>query len=211
MDGVLFDSETIAKKTMREAFHLHNLEVDDEFYASLIGITTNVCRQMVAERVGSVELMETIYDEWDEFVKEEYENKNMPFKKGAPEIITWLKEINFPIAMATSNDPENIYRHFNANDWEVPFDKIVNGGMITHSKPHPEVFLKAAELLNTDIKECLIVEDSYYGVQAAAAAGGICVMVPDLVQPNDEIKSLTTFIKKDLFEVMDLIKQYANL
>ena len=83
--------------------------------------------------------------------------------------------------------------------------------MITHSKPHPEVFLKAAQLLNVDIQECLIVEDSFNGIKAAAASGGIGVLVPDLIEPNEEMKSLATFIKKDLYEVMDIIKQYANL
>ena len=51
------------------------------------------------------------------------------------------------------------------------FDAIVDGNNISNSKPHPEVFLKAAECINLDVKECLVIEDAFSGIDAAYAGG----------------------------------------
>jgi beta-phosphoglucomutase len=57
------------------------------------------------------------------------------------------------------------------------FDAIVDGTMITHSKPHPEIFLLTAEKLGLEPKDCLVFEDAEAGVEAALAAGMKCVGV----------------------------------
>ena len=61
---------------------------------------------------------------------------------------------------------------------------------VTHGKPHPETFLKAAEALNARPSNCLALEDSHNGVRAAAAAGVATIMVPDLLAPTEEIETL---------------------
>jgi beta-phosphoglucomutase len=55
------------------------------------------------------------------------------------------------------------------------FDAIVDGNMILHTKPHPEIFLKAAEKLGVAARDCLVVEDAEAGVEAALAAGMKCI------------------------------------
>ena len=59
------------------------------------------------------------------------------------------------------------------------FDQISDGNNITHSKPDPEVFLKAAELLELDPAQCLVVEDARAGVDAAVAGGFACAGLGD--------------------------------
>ena len=59
------------------------------------------------------------------------------------------------------------------------FDAVADGNCITHSKPHPEVFLKAAEMLGLVPKDCLVVEDAHAGVKAAVAGGFDCAAVGD--------------------------------
>ena len=59
------------------------------------------------------------------------------------------------------------------------FDAVADGNCITHSKPHPEVFLKAAEMLGYDPRDCLVVEDAHAGVEAAAAGGFDCAAIGD--------------------------------
>ena len=59
------------------------------------------------------------------------------------------------------------------------FDAVADGNCITHSKPHPEVFLKAAELLGLPPRDCLVVEDAHAGVEAAAAGGFDCAAMGD--------------------------------
>ena len=59
------------------------------------------------------------------------------------------------------------------------FDAVADGNCITHSKPHPEVFLKAAQLLGLPPRDCLVVEDAHAGVEAAAAGGFDCAAIGD--------------------------------
>ena len=64
------------------------------------------------------------------------------------------------------------------------FDAVSDGNNISHSKPHPEVFLKAAEMLGLDPNDCLVVEDAHAGVEAAAEGGFDCAAMGDA--KNDE-------------------------
>ena len=75
--------------------------------------------------------------------------------------------------------------------------------MVKNSKPNPEIFLKAAEKLGIDPKEAYIIEDSINGIKAAHAANAFPVMVPDMLEPNEEISALCHRIFKDLLEVKD--------
>ena len=74
--------------------------------------------------------------------------------------------------------------------------------MVTHSKPHPEIFLLAAKALNAAPENCYVIEDSFNGIRAAAAAGTHPLMVPDMLQPTEEIRSLAEQVFPSLNEVL---------
>ena len=59
------------------------------------------------------------------------------------------------------------------------FDAVADGNMITYSKPHPEVFLKAADLIGIAPADCLVVEDAHAGVEAAVVGGFACAAIGD--------------------------------
>ena len=71
------------------------------------------------------------------------------------------------------------------------FDAVADGNRITHSKPHPEVFLKAADMLGLLPAECLVVEDAQAGVQAAIAGGFDCAAIGDAKNDPQANYSLT--------------------
>ncbi len=85
------------------------------------------------------------------------------------------------------------------------FHAAVAGGDYARSKPFPDPFLKAAEVLGVDPTHCLALEDSHNGIRAAHAAGMMAVMVPDLLEPNEEMHALCVRIIESLHEVRDLI------
>jgi beta-phosphoglucomutase-like phosphatase (HAD superfamily) len=76
----------------------------------------------------------------------------------------------------------------------------------TRGKPHPEPFLRAAEALGLPPEDCLALEDSHNGVRAAAAAGMMTIMVPDMLDPTEEMRSLCVRIARDLHEVRELLE-----
>ena len=89
------------------------------------------------------------------------------------------------------------------------FDVIVCGDMVTKSKPNPDIYLKACELMKVDPKECYAVEDSYNGIRAAHAAGMKAIMVPDLLEPTPEILEPVSYTHLDVYK-RQVIKETGN-
>jgi beta-phosphoglucomutase-like phosphatase (HAD superfamily) len=85
------------------------------------------------------------------------------------------------------------------------FDALVCGDEAASGKPAPDIFLKAASLIGCDPGTCMVLEDSPGGILAAARAGMIPVMVPDLVQPSPETRSLCHKIFSSLSEVRNFL------
>jgi beta-phosphoglucomutase-like phosphatase (HAD superfamily) len=85
------------------------------------------------------------------------------------------------------------------------FDVTVCGDEVPVGKPAPDIFLQAAQLLQIDPASCVVLEDSFAGIRAAHAAGMIPVMVPDLKQPDAEIRALAYRVVPDLDGARDTI------
>lgn len=211
MDGVITDSEYYAKKAMQERCRQMSLEFDEDFYNRLIGINYNYAYHLFQQKYGNDDvLIHSLFDGYLAILVNWLKEGRVPFKKGALELIDYLNEHHMPICLATSSNLEKIKATFNSHNREVPFRYIVTGEDVVRSKPDPEIFLKAAMKMGVDIRKCMVIEDSLQGMQAAIAAGAIATMVPDMKQPTDEIRSHATFIKKDLFEVLETLKAYVN-
>lgn len=80
------------------------------------------------------------------------------------------------------------------------FDAVADGNCIVHSKPHPEVFLKAADMLELDPAVCLVVEDAHAGVAAAQAGGFDCAAMGDATGDEQATYHLNSF--SDLLKVI---------
>lgn len=88
-----------------------------------------------------------------------------------------LREMGLKLAIGSSSkNTPFILERIGLGDF---FDAIADGNCITHSKPHPEVFLKAAEMIQLDPSVCLVVEDAKAGVEAAVAGGFDCAAMGD--------------------------------
>jgi beta-phosphoglucomutase len=94
---------------------------------------------------------------------------------GVKDLIQQLKSMGLKVGLASSS--KNAKTVLQLLHIQNLFDAVVDGTMITHSKPHPEIFLLAAEKLNLPPHECLVFEDAESGVEAALAAGMKCVGV----------------------------------
>ena len=88
--------------------------------------------------------------------------------------------------------------------WDY-FDAAVFGDMVTHAKPDPEIYQKACEALGAAPQEAVALEDSPNGIRSAHAAGMRTIVVPDLVQPDGEIRRLCTWQCASLADVIDLL------
>lgn len=131
----------------------------------------------------------------------------MPLKEGVNELIDYLKENDYKIALATSSDREKAEYLLELVKIKDKFDYIICGNDIVNSKPNPEIFLKAAENLKVEPKECIVIEDSKFGVKAAVNAGMKAINVPDMKMPDSEVKSMAFKIFNNLLEVKEYISK----
>jgi HAD superfamily hydrolase (TIGR01509 family) len=118
---------------------------------------------------------------------------------------TWA-DLRLPRAIATSSPHYRVHHHLTAHDLAGRFQTIVGHRDYAASKPAPDPFLKAPELLGIEPALCLALEDSHNGVRSASSAGMTTIMVPDLLEPTEEMRGLCTFVARDLHEVRRLIQ-----
>ncbi len=126
-------------------------------------------------------------------------------KPGLHELMDWLDENHVPRAIASASDVPLIRRNMHNIGLDGRFDVIVSGDMVSRGKPFPDIFLLAAGRLGVDPARTLVLEDSNPGIRAASAGGFIPVMVPDLRQPEDDVRGLYAACCGSLLEVRDLL------
>ena len=132
----------------------------------------------------------------------------MPVKNGVCQLIQYLEVNNIRYAVATSNDRAMALELLEAADLRGVFEYMVCGDEVEHGKPFPDIYQKAADMLGVNIKHTLVIEDSYNGIRAGHAAGANVIMVPDLVQPTDEIRQMTDYVVSDLGKVISCISNF---
>ena len=126
-------------------------------------------------------------------------------KPGIRELLAYLKENGIPCAITSSSSVPLIRRHLGNLGLLEGFTALCSGKDVPHGKPAPDIYLHGAAVLGLKPENCLAIEDSPAGIEAAWRAGCMPIIVPDQDQPSDEVLS-RCFAKADsLFDVMELI------
>ncbi|MGX1023525.1 beta-phosphoglucomutase [Psychroflexus sp. MBR-150] len=119
-------------------------------------------------------LMEEKNQDYLNYVQQMSKDDILP---GVKSFLDELKSKHHPIALGSaSKNAKTILKCVDLND---TFDAIVDGNEVTKAKPNPEVFLKAAKLLNTEPQDCFVFEDSIAGIKAANVGGMISIGIGD--------------------------------
>ena len=205
MDGVLLDTEAVFMrcwKKLGEELQLPNVE---ETARKCIGITVTQTEALFQKEYGEKYPCESYVGAANAIFYRQEAEQGIPEKPGVHELFAYLKEQNYRIGLASSTQQQAVYRQMKAAGIFDDFDVIVCGDMVTKSKPNPDIYLKACELMKVDPEECYAVEDSYNGIRAAHAAGMKAIMVPDLLEPTPEILELTDQKFNSLMELQKFL------
>ena len=203
MDGLLFDTEAIFQSVWQERARELGRTLDEDFTRRICGSSGPVTQAVVTDYYG-VEDPTAFIRDVNEGVRR-IEETYLPMKKGCVEILTGLREAGFKLAVASASRQPMIERNLAFNGIAKYFDEVVSSSQVEHGKPEPDVFLYAAERLSLPPEECYVFEDSMNGIRAAHAAKMRPVMIPDLVQPTEEIRALCWGIFPDLSEALSAI------
>ena len=186
MDGVIFDTELVYLEIWSKVFEKYGYKLQKEVYAEVLGTGRENVKKVFLNNYGNELPIDKMYREKDEDL-EKAVDKGIPLKQGAYEILSYLKNNNYKIALATSASKERALKQLRNADIEKFFDVIVSRDDVKETKPNPDIFLKAAKKLNVNPNECIVIEDSSAGIKAAFNAGMAGIHVVDLKEPDNEI------------------------
>lgn len=205
MDGVIFDSERAVMQCWKEVASRHNIPDIEKAILACTGTTMVRTREIMLNLYGA----DFPYDEYamesSAIFHSRYDGGRLPMKPGVKELLTFLKEHNKKIALASSTRQQVVTDELRDAGIIEYFDRIICGDMVSRSKPAPDIFLKACEELNVSPSDSYAIEDSYNGIRAAHAGGLHPIMVPDLLPADEEMQSLAEIVLPSLTSVMEYL------
>ncbi|QHI35312.1 Beta-phosphoglucomutase [Kordia antarctica] len=201
MDGVIVDTEPLHQKAYHLMFNDVEIEVSPELYQSFTGQSTlNICKRL-CDRFSLTERPETLVQLKRKHFKYIFENDpSLQLIDGVLDIIKEYHEKELKLVLASSASMmtiNNIFDRFNLNQY---FIAKFSGADLKQSKPHPEIFEKAAFATGYERSECMVIEDSTNGIKAANAAKIFCVGY-DSVHSKNQDYSIANMVISDFGEI----------
>lgn len=135
-----------------------------------------------------------------------YFEKGVDLKKGAKELLMYLKENNYKIVLATSSTNERAMTVLKQHQIDGYFDEMVFGTEVKKGKPNPDIFLKACEKIGVEVKQALVLEDSEAGIKAAFLANIDVICIPDMKKPNENYQAMTKALFSSLLDVISYLQ-----
>lgn len=205
MDGLFIDSETLYRSLFFELLAAEGITADDAHFLKLIGL-------------GWDEAVATLQSDFPDLAVPEFITRwkaecdpragHVPdLKPGADVLMDVIEQRGLPVALATGSQRAVAYGYLDHHGMKGRFDLIIAREDCQYGKPDPDPFLRAAKAIGCKPENCLALEDSCNGVRAAHAGKIPVIFVPDLIAPNDEIRSLALGVAEDLAVVADWLRR----
>jgi beta-phosphoglucomutase family hydrolase len=216
MDGVIINSEPIHQLSERKLFDLLEITITEEEHNDMVGTTDLTMWERIEKShplpitiPQIIQLKKSIYME---YLKSELNIKPIPY---VSELIADLHKNEFILALASSSPLEQIEYILSLLNLNSYFNAIVSGDDVKSGKPHPEIFLKAAQKLNLDPKNCVVIEDSCNGVMAAKNANMKCIAYSNpssgVQNLNEAIVVIHSFKELSSKFILDLLKCESSI
>jgi HAD superfamily hydrolase (TIGR01509 family) len=197
MDGVIIDSEPMHIRAYNNMFNEIGIEVSTELYESFTGQSTiNICKRL-CDHFKLDYNPETLVAIKRKHYKQFFEsNSELALIDGVFDLIKDYHSNGLKLVLGSSAAMTSINQIFDRFDLNKYFSAKFSGGDLKQSKPHPEIFIKAAEATGFKREECMVIEDSTNGVEAAKAAGIYCVGYDSFHSKNQDYSKADLVIKE---------------
>lgn len=206
MDGVLIDTEKHYNAAWCEAARMAGFENFQREHALMLrSCDARLASEMMKDIFGESFDYYAIREIRRSLVAERLNKYGLEKKPGIDEILAFLHERKIKAAVATATPIELTLQHLEKIGVRDQFDKIVSAKQVPNGKPAPDVYLFACEQIGESPLDCIAVEDSPNGIKSAYAAGCKPVMVPDLTQPDEEIRPILYAVVDTLADIKELL------
>jgi HAD superfamily hydrolase (TIGR01509 family) len=205
MDGVLLDTERICRICWTRAAREFGMEDIDRAYKSCVGTNVNDTIEILKKQYGAEFDACGFYDRTSDLFHAVEKEQGIPLMPSVRECLDTLRATRMRIAVASSTRTQTVYRQLRAAGLFDYFETITCGDTVVHSKPAPDIYLNACASLGLPPQLCIAVEDSPNGIRSAYSAGMKCIMVPDQIEPTDDIRKLSFAVCESLAELPSVI------
>ena len=188
LDGTLIDTESYYNRCWPKAFAHFGYEISAKECLEVRSLGHPFILKWMQDRFGENVECEEIRKYARKLVNELIETEGLHLKEGVVECLSFLKSKNVFIYIVTATAIERTENCIMQVGIKKYFDKVISATTVEKGKPAPDVYLEAAKLANVSPSECIAVEDSPNGANSAINAGMNVIMVPDLSEPNEELK-----------------------
>ena len=206
LDGTLLDDEefTISSKIIEGK--KFGYDVKEEDVKKTLGLSTENSSKFFKSIYGEDFPVEYLKGKRTEYIINFFKKNGLRLKPYVNEFLSFLKENDYKICICTSTPKKCIEEYRKYGDLFDKFDHIVTGDMVQNGKPSPDIFLLGAKICGYSIDECLVIEDSNTGVEAALNAKIDVIMIPDLVKPLEKYLGCVK-IYKDMSQVIEYLRE----
>lgn len=211
LDGLVLDTEPTYFAAWQQAVAAMGYQLEPEAFKLVSGFNYKQVETQLKTWLGQdfdvIAFKRLGTELWRKLVREQ----GIAIKPGVVELLDYTEQKGIPICLATNS--WGVYaRHCLAiAGLEDRFPLIISGDEVTNVKPAPEIFLKAADLMQIAIHECVIFEDSHTGITAASASGAYSVFVPSTFPVNPQAVELANCVLDDLTQVFETLPRRAPI
>lgn len=210
MDGTLFDTEYVNDIVLEELLTSLGYTVPKTLFNSVRCMSSEETEKILKQTFGQDFDYKSFYELEHIKMREYLEENGIPKKEGIHEILDYLKSKDYPMAIASASRVETIKYNLKKAGIEDYFSVLVGGDIVNNMKPHPEIFIKAAQELGLNPTETIAFEDSPNGVRSASAAGCITIMIPDIIPADEELKALSRVVLPTLKDAIPYLESYKG-
>lgn len=208
LDGTLLDSTWVWSRIDYDFLTKRGFQVPDDYSTAIMAMGFEEVAKYTIKRFSLQETKEEVMAEWDAMAKEAYAHQ-VKLKKGAKEILLWLKEQNIPAAVATSNSAslfEPCLKNLGVYDL---FHSFTETGDVARGKEFPDVYLKAAKKMEAEPANCFVFEDIIPAARGAKKGGFRTVLVrePKWNYTKEEMEDVCDFAVDEIDEAIALLNR----
>ncbi|WP_315080519.1 HAD family hydrolase [uncultured Clostridium sp.] len=206
MDGVIIDSEPIHRQVHGEIMNTLGINISKGELALYAGATNEYIFTKLKERYGIKKSVSELMEYKSKLIIKKVKEESLDPISGIRELLNALRKNNIKAAIGSSSPRSLIEAVIDKFKLQDCFDCIVSGEEVERSKPYPDVYIEVSKKLGVSPENCIVVEDSHNGVQAAKSAEMNCIGFDNINSGNQDLSKAD--VRVDTIRKIDIFNLY---
>jgi HAD superfamily hydrolase (TIGR01509 family) len=190
LDGVILDSEKVYKCFWKNAASELGFCLSDETILSLRSCDSSIARRIVNEETGSEDSYDLIRSKRKILMSEYLKENSLELKAGVMDFLSKIADLPIKKVIVTAASPEEKKKILDNLGISRYIDDIVSVKDVKRNKPFPDIYWCACDRIGVSAEKCIAIEDAPNGVKSAYDAGIKVIMIPDLSEPDDNLRNM---------------------